>query len=76
MLKLLKMVTVRRNLNQLSKDRRGIAALEYGLLAAVMIIAVTAGGSYLAGKLQTNLVAVGTSLGTTPTLTTTVPTIP
>ena len=43
------MTAIRRNLRRLSADRRGATAIEYGLIVALIVIAMMAGLSKLGG---------------------------
>jgi pilus assembly protein Flp/PilA len=47
-----------------AKDRRGVAALEYGLLAALIAVAVIAAVSAFSGKLTEAFTTLGTSIST------------
>lgn len=43
------MIAIRTNLRKLRADRRGATAIEYGLIAALIVIAMMAGLSTLGG---------------------------
>jgi pilus assembly protein Flp/PilA len=47
-----------------AKDRRGVAALEYGLLAALIAVAVIAAVTAFSGELKTAFTTLGTSIST------------
>jgi pilus assembly protein Flp/PilA len=49
-------------LSHLSGDRKGITALEYGILAAIMVAALSAGFGGVTGKLSDLFNAVGGKL--------------
>ena len=46
-------------------DRRGVTALEYGLIAAVMGALIVTAVTTLGGSLETAFAAIGTELTTT-----------
>ncbi len=46
----------------LKLDRRAVTALEYGLIAGVIVAVITLGFTSLAGALSTKFVGIGTSL--------------
>jgi pilus assembly protein Flp/PilA len=46
-------------------DRRGVTALEYGLIAAVMGALIVAAVTTLGGSLKTAFTSIGTELTTT-----------
>jgi pilus assembly protein Flp/PilA len=47
---------------QLKTDRRAVTALEYGLIASVIVAVIVLGFRGLANSLSTKFVSVGTSL--------------
>jgi Flp pilus assembly pilin Flp len=47
---------------QLSADRRAVTALEYGLIASIVVAIVVAGFRLMANGLSSKFVAVGASL--------------
>ncbi len=49
-------------LNRLSRDRKGITALEYGILAAVMVAALLGAFKTLTGDLSTLFNGIGGNL--------------
>jgi pilus assembly protein Flp/PilA len=49
----------------LTSDRRGVTALEYGLIAAVMGALIVTAVSTLGGSLETAFASIGTELTTT-----------
>lgn len=55
----------------LAQDKRGVTALEYGLIAAVIIVVCAAGFAMVGGDLKNTLTNVSNCLGaTTPSATT------
>jgi pilus assembly protein Flp/PilA len=53
---------VRAELNRLRADRKGITALEYGILAAIMVAALVAGFGGVTGKLSALFTSIGGKL--------------
>jgi pilus assembly protein Flp/PilA len=49
-------------LERLKADRKGVTALEYGVLAAGIVLAVATAATALAGKLTTLFTSVGTAI--------------
>lgn len=47
---------------QLKTDCRAVTALEYGLIAGIIVAVITLGFTSLAGALSTKFVSVGTHL--------------
>jgi Flp pilus assembly pilin Flp len=47
---------------ELKLDRRAVTALEYGLIAGVIVATITVGFSLLANSLSTKFSTIGTSL--------------
>jgi pilus assembly protein Flp/PilA len=47
---------------QLKTDRRAVTALEYGLIAGVIVAVIFLGFKGLAGSLSSKFVSIGTSL--------------
>ena len=50
------------NLSRLARDRRGVTALEYGLVAAVLVGVITLGFTSLATSLSGSFVHIGDAL--------------
>ena len=44
------MIAIRKTLHRLSSDKRGATAIEYGLIAALIVIAMIAGLQLFAGS--------------------------
>jgi pilus assembly protein Flp/PilA len=57
-----KMLTFLNNLSALAKDERGVTALEYGLIAALIAVAIVGSVTALATKLSTTFGAIATAL--------------
>ena len=60
------MIAIRMNLRRLCSDKRGATAIEYGLIAALIVVAMMAGLASLGGgmggmwtKIQTEVQAAG-----------------
>ena len=49
-------------LHSLKNDRRGVTAMEYGIIAAIMVLVVGAGYTTLGTVLTTKLTAIGAAL--------------
>jgi pilus assembly protein Flp/PilA len=49
-------------LGNLKADRKGVTALEYGVIAAVLVVAVAAGIGTIGGGLATKLTAISTAI--------------
>jgi pilus assembly protein Flp/PilA len=58
----LKMLTFRNNLRALIKDERGVTAMEYGLIAALVAVVIIGSVTTLGTKLSTTFSAVSTAL--------------
>jgi pilus assembly protein Flp/PilA len=58
----LKMLTFRNNLRALVKDERGVTAMEYGLIAALMAVVIIAAIGTLGTALRTTFTTIATSL--------------
>ena len=54
-----------RLINRFRGDRRGVTALEYGLIAAVMGALIVTAVTTLGGSLETAFASIGTELTTT-----------
>ena len=54
-----------RFLNRFRGDRRGVTALEYGLIAAVMGALIVTAVTTLGGSIETAFSSIGTELTTT-----------
>jgi Flp pilus assembly pilin Flp len=52
---------------ELKLDRRAVTALEYGLIAGVIVAVITLGFTSLATALSDKFVTIGTGLSTTGT---------
>jgi pilus assembly protein Flp/PilA len=52
-------------LSRLSSDRKGITALEYGIMAAVMVAVLATAFQALTGQLTTLFTSIGTKLNAT-----------
>lgn len=48
------------------KDESGATAIEYGLIAAIMAVALIAAFPFVTGGLTTSFINIGTMLGSTP----------
>jgi pilus assembly protein Flp/PilA len=53
---------IRNTLEVLKQDRRGVTALEYGLIAAGIVVAISAVVLGLGTKLNTMFTSVGTAI--------------
>lgn len=62
MINLLRAASVRFEMSKLLRDRRGVTALEYGLVAAVLVGTVMVGFGLLANGLNDKFAAIGGSL--------------
>jgi pilus assembly protein Flp/PilA len=51
---------------ELKTDRRGVTALEYALIAGVIVATVVAGFTTLGNTLSTKLSTIGASINTAP----------
>lgn len=49
-----------------AKDESGATAIEYGLIAAIMAVALIAAFPFVTGGLKTSFTNIGTMLGKTP----------
>ncbi|MAY30449.1 MAG: Flp family type IVb pilin [Aurantimonas coralicida] len=49
-----------------AKDESGATAIEYGLIAAIMAVALIAAFPFVTGGLTTSFTNIGTMLGSTP----------
>jgi pilus assembly protein Flp/PilA len=49
-------------LERVKVDRRGVTALEYGVLAAVIVVALGTAATALSGKLTTTFTTIGNTL--------------
>jgi len=56
------MLTFLNNLSALAKDERGVTALEYGLIAALIAVAIVTSVTALATKLSTTFNSIATAL--------------
>jgi pilus assembly protein Flp/PilA len=56
------MLTFLNNLSALAKYERGVTALEYGLIAALIAVAIVGSVTALATKLSTTFGAIATAL--------------
>ena len=59
------MSQIRFALRRLTGDRKGVTALEYGLIAAVMGALIVTAVTTLGGSLETAFSSIGTELTTT-----------
>ena len=59
------MSQIRFALRRLMGDRKGVTALEYGLIAAVMGALIVAAVTTLGGSLETAFSSIGTEITTT-----------
>jgi Flp pilus assembly pilin Flp len=50
---------------ELKTDKRAVTALEYGLIAGVLVITMIVGFNFLGGKMQTQFNLVATHLNAT-----------
>jgi pilus assembly protein Flp/PilA len=53
-------------LQSLRSDRKGVTALEYGLLAGLIAVAIIGGATALGGSISTMFSDIGTRLGAVP----------
>lgn len=58
----LKMLTLRNNLRALVKDERGVTAMEYGLIAALVAVVIIGSVTTLGTSLSATFKAVATAL--------------
>jgi pilus assembly protein Flp/PilA len=58
----LKMFTLRNNLRALIKDERGVTAMEYGLIAALVAVVIVTSVTALGTKLTAVFTSINTSL--------------
>ena len=56
------MVQIVRNWFAITVDRRAVTALEYGLIAGLIVATIAVGFSLLANSLSTQFVDIGSSL--------------
>jgi len=56
------MIEIFRNWFAITVDRRAVTALEYGLIAGLIVATIAVGFSLLANSLSTQFVNIGTSL--------------
>jgi len=50
------------NLNKLAKDERGVTALEYGLIAGLVAVAIVTSVTALGGQLSTTFATITAAL--------------
>lgn len=55
-----------KNLANFLKDESGATAIEYGLLAALISVAIIGAATTVGGNLNTTFTTIGTALGVTP----------
>jgi len=58
----LKMLTFRNNLRALIKDERGVTAMEYGLIAALVAVVIIGSVTAIGTKLETAFTSISTAL--------------
>ena len=56
------MIEIARNWFVITVDRRAVTALEYGLIAGLIVATIAVGFSLLANSLSTQFVNIGSSL--------------
>jgi pilus assembly protein Flp/PilA len=59
----LKMLTFRNNLLALIKDERGVTAMEYGLIAALMAVVIVGAVGTLGTALSSTFTTIATKMG-------------
>jgi pilus assembly protein Flp/PilA len=57
--------------NRFIKDESGATAIEYGLLAGLIAVAIITGATFLGSQINTKFSAIGTRIGNTTSVTAT-----